>query len=330
MPAYLLYLLPGAIVCALLFALRLKKATFPAKAAFAALPVCALFGFVLSKLVYVLCLISRLYPRYGMAAFTRMALTEFSFVGGALGVVLGVIVCAKVFRIPVMKLLDVFAPVGALLAAWVKGGEYFLDMHGVGAYLENESLYFFPLAVKNEWDEYFLAVFMIYAIFALIVAVISLAFSSRREGSSKMSGLNFCLTSYHLAIILILCENLRVQTIKWGFVKAEQLFGALILLSILLPLCIRAYRKSPMHTDGPTSVLKMENGKLKKKNTHASFIGCFWPVAALFLCAGLLIVVEFALDGKIAMGQTAAYGLMTLTLAAMSLLGLFTARRVAR
>ncbi|MBR6525330.1 MAG: prolipoprotein diacylglyceryl transferase [Clostridia bacterium] len=326
----LVYLIPGVLLCTLLFSLLLKKADMPRSAAWTTLLAGAVLGFVMSKLVYVLCLISRLYPRYGMGAFTRMTLTEFSFVGGALGAVLGAVLCAGVHRIPVKKMLDVFAPVGALLAAWVKGGEYFLDMHGVGAYLENESLYFFPLAVKNEWDEYFLAVFMIYAIFALIVAVISLAFSSRREGSSKMPGLNFCLTSYHLAIILILCENLRVQTIKWGFVKAEQLFGALILLSILLPLCIRAYRKSPMHTDGPTSALTMENGKLKKKNTHASFIGCFWPVAALFLCAGLLIVVEFALDGKIAMGQTAAYGLMALTLAAMSLLGLFTARRVAR
>ena len=325
----LVYLIPGVLLCTLLFSLLLKKADMPRSAAWTTLLAGAVLGFVMSKLVYVLCLISRLYPRYGMGAFTRMTLTELSFVGGALGVVLGAVLCAGVHRIPVKKMLDVFAPVGALLAAWVKGGEYFLDMHGVGVYLENESLCFFPLAVKNEWDEYFLAVFMIYAILALIVALVSLAFTAGKK-QHKAPGTAFALTAYHLAIALILCENLRVQTIKWGFVKAEQLFGALILLSILLPMCIRAYRKTALHADGPTSVLKTENGKLKKQRTHASFISCFWPVAALFLCAGLLIVVEFALDGKIAIGTAAAYILMGITLVSMSLLGFISARKAVR
>ena len=314
----LLVILLGALLAALCFARRLRAAHLPVRAALTALPISAVLGALLGKCVYVLCLISRLYPRYGMGAFTRMQLTEFSFVGVMAGVLLGAWIAARVHKIKVRPLMDAFAPAYALFAACLKGSEYFLGIHGVGAYLENESLYFFPLAVKNEWDEYFLAVFMIYAVWALLLAIASFAFGKKL---SRVPGLLLNMTVYHLAIDLMLCENLRVQTIKWGFVKAEQLFGAIICLIVLVRVCYATFHRKGK--DGPAAIALIGKGCAR-----CGFIGRWWPIAALFACAGLLIVVEFALDGKIAIPTAGAYSLMGATLISVSLLFVYAARRL--
>lgn len=315
-------ILPGLLLAMLLYALRLRKTGMPACQAVTALLMGAVLGFVLGKGVYVLCLISRLYPRYGMGAFLRMQPTEFSFVGMMAGALLGAVVACRIHKVRLMPALDAFAPALALLAAALKGSEYCLDMHGVGAYLENESLFFFPLAVKNEWDEYFLAVFMFYCIAALLIMVLSLLMHKKMK---PVPGLLFEMTIYHLAIALLLCENLRVQTIKWGFVKAEQLFGALICLAVLLRGCIALHKsRKNAACDGPTAVLMRKHGKLV--NPHSA-LGAFWPVPALFGCAGLLIVVEFALDGKIAMPTACAYALMAAVLVCISLLWVYVSSK---
>lgn len=320
----LLVLLAGALLMTAAFALRLKRRNMPVKCAFAALPLSLLLGFALGKCVYVLCLITRLLPRYGFSAFLRMELTEFSFLGIMAGMLLGTVIACKICKVRILPVLDAYAPSFALFAAFVKGSEYFLDMHGVGAYLENESFFFFPLAVKNEWDEYFLAVFMIYAILALVIALLAAVFSNKTQ---HVPGVLFEVTVYQLAVVLILCENLRAQTITWGFVKAEQLLGALICLVVLIRSCWAYPRKTVTHSDGPTSTLVRKNGKLQDPN-QVSPIKRFWPIPAIFACAGLLIMVIFALDGKIpAISNTMAYVIMALTLTAMCALGLHAARR---
>ena len=314
----LLVIILGALAAALCFALRLRAARLSVRAALTTLPLSAVLGAVLGKCVYVLCLISRLYPRYGMGAFTRLQLTEFSFVGVMAGVMLGAWIAARLHKIKVRPLMDAFAPAYALFAACIKGSEYFLGTHGVGAYLENESLYFFPLAVKNEWDEYFLAVFMLYAILALLVLIVSFAFGKK---VSRVPGLLMNMTVYHLAIGLMLCENLRVQTIKWGFVKAEQLFGAIICLIVLVRVCYATFHRKG--EDGPAAIALIGKGMKR-----CPFISRWWPIAALFACAGLLIVVEFALDGKIAIPTLWAYVLMGATLVSVSGLFVYAARRL--
>ena len=319
----LLVCLCGLILSALLLAIRLNKSRLAVKGACVALLLSAALGFVLGKCVYVLCLLGRLLPRYGIAAFIRMAPTEFSFVGMLLGAYLGVVLTAKIFRAPAAKLLDAYAPSFALLSACVKGSEYFLGMHGVGAYLENEQLYFFPLAVKNEWDEYFLAVFMLFALAALVIFVLALLFDGKTK---KAPGLLFDMTVYHLCVVLILCENLRAQTITWGFVKVEQLFGALICLAVLLRSCVKYGAKAHPHQDGPTSSLVRVKGKLRPDTV--SPVRRFWPVAALFVCAGLIIMVIFALDGKIpAVSNACAYWILGCTLTAMCALDLYASLR---
>lgn len=308
MHPYVVTLLIGALCCSLLFALRLRKCALPYKAAFSALILSAALGFVLAKAVYVLCLGSRLFPRYGAGAFLRMNLAEFSFVGGALGVILGVAIACRIHRTALLPALDAFAPAMALMMFFARGGEYFLGMQGVGAYLENEKLFFFPLAVANEWEEYFLAVFMLSAVFALCTAVAALCAGKKTRA---VPGLLFELVLYHLALSQILGENLRVQCMKWGFVRTEQLFCALICLFLLSRACYACFRK-------PAAA---SNGK------KPAFLSCFWPVAALVACAGVLILMEFALDGKIPLAAPWCYAIMVLTLCLMSGLVIFTARR---
>jgi len=54
----------------------------------------------------------------------------------------------------------------------------------------------------------------------------------------------------------------------------------------------------------------------------------FWPVAALFVCAGLIIMVIFALDGKIpAISNACAYWILGCTLAGMCALDLYASLR---
>ena len=320
----LLVLLTGAVLMTLCFTLRLHRQHLPIKYAWTALPLSLLLGFVLGKCVYVLCLAARLFPRYGFSAFLRMELTEFSFLGIMAGVLLGAVAACKIHKTRMLPVLDAFAPAFALFAAFVKGSEYFLGMHGVGAYLESENLFFFPLAVKNEWDEYFLAVFMIYAILALVIALLAALFSKKVQ---HVPGVLFEVTVYQLSVVLILCENLRAQTITWGFVKAEQLLAALICLAVLIRSCWAYPRKTVTHKDGPTSTLVRKGGKLQSPD-HVSPIKRFWPIVAIFACAGLLITVIFALDGKIpAISNTMAYIIMALTLISMCVLSLHTSRR---
>jgi glucan phosphoethanolaminetransferase (alkaline phosphatase superfamily) len=72
MHPYLIVLLCGAVLCAVIFSIRLRKQALPGKVALTALGLSAVLAFVLSKTVYVLALCSRLFPRYGMSAFLRM------------------------------------------------------------------------------------------------------------------------------------------------------------------------------------------------------------------------------------------------------------------
>lgn len=305
MHPYVILLLCGAALSTVLFARQLRKHHLPGKLALTALFFSALLGFVLGKVVYVLSLASRMFPRYGANAFLRMAFAEFSFVGAAMGAVLGVVLAGRIHRARTLPVLDAFAPAGALMVAIARGGEYFLNMLGVGNYLENESLYFFPLAVQNEWGEYFLAVFMMSAAFALLILLLSLLLGKRLQ---NVPGLLFEMVLFHLALSQILCENLRVQYMQWGFVRTEQLYCAVVCLLVLVRACC-AY------------------GGKGQSAKPVSLLGRLWPVLALLLCAGVIILIQFALDGKIQLEATYCYLLLVVTLLVMSALGIYAAGR---
>ena len=71
-------------------------------------------GAVLSKVSYVVLQWHYAFPHWGWGAFTVLRPDTFCFFGGAVGVVLSVIISAKLTHQRVLPVLDAFAPAGAL------------------------------------------------------------------------------------------------------------------------------------------------------------------------------------------------------------------------
>ena len=214
-----------------------------------------------------------------------------------IGVVLGVIISAKLTHQRVLPVLDAFAPAGALLVAIARFGEKYLGEIGTAGFEMPEQLAFFPFALTNEWGESYPAIFMLSCLAALIVAIVGL---TRKPGGRD--GQLFLRTAFYLALPQIMCESLLAECMKWGFVRVQQLLCALTLLVILIVECRRA------------------SGSL-------TFAKRWWPVGALLLCAAGLVGVEFALD-KSGLPAFVGYGAMVVLLALIAAAECGAARRV--
>ena len=238
-----------------------------------------------AKLVYYICQLDFMIAAGWRESLFRLDPEEMSFYGGAAGLCLGVALSAR-GREPV-ALLNRFAPWGLALGALVRFGEGFLGMLGVGPYLEEEALCFFPLAVGfsygDDWTEWYLAVYVLEGISLLIVAAIS------RWGLKEH---RFLRSVFWCCLPQILLENLRSGSFMWFFcIRVEQLACMVAMFVILVMYGVRARNRVPAAR-------------------------AFLPAAVALLCAGLFIVCEFAMEGKIPflrfLNIGACYGLMAL------------------
>ena len=248
-------------------ALRAKKRGMKTAPVFAGVLLGAVLAFALSKGLFTALLSSKVWPRYGWASLLRMDAAEFSFIGGCLGMTLGIALGAKLHKISPPKMLSLFAPAGALMAVGARAAEIFLDMQGAGSYVENETFARAPFAISNEWGEWFWAVFLLEALAALVVAVV---FGVRKK-EDAIDGLRFERVVYYLCVPQILCESLRALGMRWGFVRIEQVLCGVILEGLLVYGCLRC---------------KKTVGFWKR----------FWPCFAAIGCVGVVVGVEFGLD----------------------------------
>lgn len=263
---YLLWMIGSALIAAAAHFFTAKELKKRTPLVLLTLAFGAVLGTALARLGY--CLLQPDYTLgYGLE-YTLFSddMSLMSFFCGALGVILGAVLAAKCAGNRVMPALNAFAPAGALMAALARFGEHFLGTICAGNYLENEAFCFFPLAVCNEWEEWYLAVHLYTGLLCLIVAAVSLfRFRERR----------FLRTVYYLCLVQILCESLRNQSLIWSqFIRAEQLLCMVTVLGILLLLGLRARPKTRR----------------------------FLPVIAGLLCAGVFVAVEFAVGGKLLNG----------------------------
>ncbi len=301
---YFVTLLIGAVLCAGLFSWKLSRAGLKPAAAWLTLPLAVLLGLAASKVVYFLLEFRDQFVTYGWAGLLTDRPKEFSFIGGALGVVLAVILVSRWARQPVWRMLDAFAPCGALMAAITRACEGLLDpaaMIGVGEFVENEAHWFFPVAVENAmFYSWFYAVFMMEALFALIVAVASFLLSHRGKAAP---GRVFLHTAFYLALPQIFSERMLSQCMSWGFVRIEQLLCAVIVFAVILCACIRGRKR-------------------------VSFI----PAGLTLLCMAVVICIEFTLDNKppfgIELPTTVCYILMVTMLGCMAALETFAYRKL--
>ena len=291
---YFLALTIGAVICAGLFAWKLRRAGLKTMAAWIALPLSAVLGLVMARLIYFALEFRDMYVKYdGFAGLLSANPKEFSVIGGCLGVILAVILTAKITRHKPMQLLDAFAPTGALMLAVARCCEGLIDpmkMIGMGAWVDQEALHFFPLAVEVEWVGTFYAVFMLEAALALLCALVAFVISHR--GGFK-PGRVFLHTVTFLALPQIFCEQILGDCMVWGFVKIEQLLCALIVFGVILNACIRMRKLS-----------------------------AYVPAVLCLLCAAVLIWMEFTLDNKLLFGiEIPTIGCYAIMIAAIGCMG---------
>ena len=290
-PAYLIFISCGALLCCALYILALNKGNKPALNRAAALGGLTLvlgiaLGVLCAKALYFLFRITYLINTGAGKFLLSLKPEELSFVGGAAGVCLAAALSARILKQKPAEALAAFAAPGALLAALFRFAEYWLGSLGTGDYLE-EGLPF-PFAVSEVWNpdfpEYYLAIFMLTG--ALYLRVAYFAFRQRNDR------LCFPRTVFYLCLCQIICESMRAQSIRWLFVRYEQLLCYLIAEGFLVYYAI-AGRKAG------------------KRNRGAAVLG-------LAVCA-LTVVEEFMLDGKITWGgwvlpPVVIYGFMAWTL----------------
>lgn len=259
----------GIFLCALLAVFFLRHKSFPLRTAGIFLPLAFFLGFFCAHLGYGL-------VRIEYALYDRSILWLFQFwsggymlYGGMLGVALAALIAAKSTRVSTLSLMDAIAPAGALLIALCRLAEG-LSGAFFGDYVEEGTLWArFPFAVYDSYYEgWSIAVFMAAAAVALILMVILLVKKPAFPGDSTL----LLLGLYAAAQVVL--ESMRFDDfLRWGFIRSSQVFSAIALAFVLGCYC---------HKSG---------GQFLKKRIAV------W--AGFAVCAALVLVLEFAVDGKI-------------------------------
>ena len=262
MTSYYWAVIITAAVGLVLLLLRLCLCKLKLRTAFFAVPLCAVIGVAAAKLVYVLAVgMEDLIEWQEWEILLDIAPRELSFVGGAVGVCLGMRLAAAISREDGGRVMDAFAPAGAAIVCGLRVAEAFLGKWGAGAMIESG----FPIgtifAMQDEWGDSYLAVYNFEAATALVIAVAAWLMRTHRKAAL------FQGTVIALCIAQLFWENLRSQGMRWGFVRVEQVLCCGILLIILIRLCA---------------------------GVQGSFRMRFLPVILFALCGAAFVGLEFA------------------------------------
>lgn len=265
--------------------LKLRRITVPAYMVFA-LPL-TIFS---ARAFYFLVQITYLYSTYGLSYLWSPLLKGYAFTGALLGGWLSGLLCARLTRQRAASVLDALTPAGLLMIAAARCGEYFMHF-GDGSYIENEAFHFFPLAVKNEYGEWYLAVFVLEAFFTLLICLYTTFRRFPKSGDRlRVALLLICLTQ-------VILESLRAESIRWGFVRVQQLSCVLIAFLILID-----------------SIFRRHKGDIR-------FVHTITPIGIFMICTGICAGVEFMLD-KTDIPAAASYTAMVLSLTIMAAVAL--------
>lgn len=260
----------GALLSTALYAFLLtrvqKKKALPT--AILTLLLGAVLGTVCSRMLYFITQIQVVLAQGWLRALLDTGLDTWSFFGSAAGVLLAAVIAAKIMGVRRAEALNAFAPAAALMIALARFSEYFLTeewMIGLGAWVENEFWFFFPATLGNEWDEYYVAVFFFEGVFALAAMAASLILYKEDR---------FKRTLFALCLPQIFCESMLTVSLRWTeiFVHIEQLLCMLVMEGLL----IHYGRKLP-------------------KGTKCRFLSAWAGLG----CAGVFILGEFSLEGKL-------------------------------
>lgn len=224
-----------------------------------------------------------IYSGYGFSFALTNHPYDYAVCGALLGVMLACAACAHFAGVKIAKTLNCAAPCMLVTLALCRFAEVFSDF-GWGGLIQNESLQFFPLAVSDMYGMWHSAVFVLEGLLALLVLVLVLRMSKAEDGA------RFALMLLWWSMTQIVCESLRAETLRWGFVRIQQVNCAVFGLAILL---IYAAKR-----------------RMDKKKPAGS-------LAAYLVGVGLLVFVEFALDKIPAIPHPVLYAFMAAVVLAM-------------
>ena len=182
--------------------------------------------------------------------------------------------------------LDALSVPGLLTIALCRLSEGFAA-EGLGNWVENESLWFFPVAIPNAYGEYQYALFVLEALAALGIALYLV-----RKHLPKGERIRSALLLY--ACCQVVLESLRMDScLRMGFVHVSQVLSAVLILVIVL-----------LRTAG-----KKDRRQLLMR------------VLAVLLITTAIGLIEFALE-KSMIPNLVLYGLMILLCAGYAVLGM--------
>lgn len=244
---------------------------------------CALLG---ARILYILPMMSYL-PDFGGASFAfKLWEGGYTLFGAVLGGMLGAWLFAKK-KGSLLHTFDVMAPGAALAICVARAAEYFTTQ-GLGDYVEDEALWYFPLAVENYFEMWQIPVFFYEAIAALVICIVCLlVLKQGREGRTAEVFLTL------LSLTQIILESLREdEFIRFGFVRFSMIMGA-VTVAVVAFLSLRRCLKKTGWTR--------------------------WQIArtVMFLVGVVVVIlIEFALD-KSTINNVLLYVIMAATLGVM-------------
>ena len=217
----------------------------------------------------------------------------FGLWGAVAGVALGAWISARVKKVPVSGLLDALAPAAALVIGLCRFGEFLIG-EGLGPWVEEESLCFFPLAITDDWGGGQYAVFLLEGLTGLVIFAVLVTRGRKHTGGDRA---RLFLILYSATQILL--EALRRDSyLSWQFMRISQLIAALVLAGLLIAALIRRNRMArPVPGNGET-------------------IACTILFAA---CVAAVVLLEFAVDKSPTMPVWLAYVLEAVCCAVMGI-----------
>ena len=239
-------MLAGLAVCMVWYAFRLKKEQLPVSAAVLAAALGSLLALVCAKAGYLLHDLGRsLFEGY-FDEVTAIEATQLSFVCGCAGMVAGTALGAKICGVRTGKALDLFAAPACVFLCLARIAEGGMDTIGIGDEVETAWLRFFPLTMKNGWDDAYLSVFVLEALTALLCLIPAL----RKSRNGEREGLVFertavCLLGAQIGWEMLL-QYPYIRTFLTSFVSLEQVFCAILLMVLVIRGCVKGRRWWPV------------------------------------------------------------------------------------
>ncbi len=161
-----------------------------------------------------------------MRGFFSLNPYDYSVMGTLLGIVTGTAAAALLNGYSIRSALDLITPATFCALAIARFTEGFSDF-GWGSLVFDERFQFFPLCIRDMYDQFHLAVFLFEGITAVLLV---LSLPRVTEGKGERFVRTFC----RFMLSQMFFESLRAETLRIGFVRVQQVECAVFILVMIL------------------------------------------------------------------------------------------------